>query len=121
MSQEHTTYCYISSVVLDNFVRRGVPVREDTYPESLAYEIGWQVPLIAVYISSLLQSGTHSKLSGQYLSEKYEAIYHLLWTVFKCKHIWNAQFYITILQSTFPHTINYSRIILRPFIKSTQT
>ena len=40
-------------------VRRGVPVREDTYPEPSACEVGWPVPFLATFISPLLQIGTH--------------------------------------------------------------
>ena len=38
-------------VVSDTFVRRGVPVREDTYPEPSACEVWWPVPFIAAFIS----------------------------------------------------------------------
>ena len=38
-------------VVPYKFVRRGVPVREDTYPEPSACEVGWPVPFIAASIS----------------------------------------------------------------------
>jgi len=38
-------------VVSHTFVRRGVPVREDTYPEPSACEVGWPVPFIAAFIS----------------------------------------------------------------------
>ena len=41
------------------FVRRGVPVREDTNPEPLACEVGWPVPFIATFISPVLPPGTH--------------------------------------------------------------
>ena len=37
-------------VVPYTFVRRGVPVREDTYPESWACEVGWPVPFLAARI-----------------------------------------------------------------------
>ena len=38
-------------VVTYTFVRRRVPAREDTYPEPSAYKVGWQVPLLATFIS----------------------------------------------------------------------
>ena len=47
------------------FVRRGVPVREDTYPEPSAYEVGWPVPFIAASISPVLIPGTHMLLGEQ--------------------------------------------------------
>ena len=34
------------NVVPYTFVRRGVPAREDTYPEPLVCEIGWPVPFL---------------------------------------------------------------------------
>ena len=36
------------------FVRREVPVREDTYPEPSACEVGWPVPFLAAFISPVL-------------------------------------------------------------------
>ena len=33
------------------FVRRGVPVREEAYPEPSAFEAGWPVPFLAAFIS----------------------------------------------------------------------
>ena len=47
------------------FVRMGVPVREDTYPEPSAYEVGWPVPFLAAFISPVLPPGTHSLLGEQ--------------------------------------------------------
>ena len=38
-------------VVPYTFVRRGVPVREDTYPEASACKVGWPVPFLATFIS----------------------------------------------------------------------
>ena len=32
-------------------IRKGVPVREDTYPEPSACEVGWLVPVVAAFIS----------------------------------------------------------------------
>ena len=52
-------------VVLYTSVRRGVPVREDTYAEPSAYEVGWPVPFLAAFISSTLPPGTHSLLGEQ--------------------------------------------------------
>ena len=43
----------------------GVPVREDTYPEPSACEVGWPVPLLAAFISPVLLPGTHSLLGEQ--------------------------------------------------------
>jgi len=45
-------------VVLYTFVRRGVPVREDTYPEPSACEVGWPVPFLAAFISPVFPLGT---------------------------------------------------------------
>ena len=49
-------------VVPYTFVRRGVPVREDTYPEPSAYEVGWPAPFLTAFISPVLPPGTHSLL-----------------------------------------------------------
>jgi len=47
------------------FIRRGVPVRENTYPEPSACDVGWPVPFLAAFISPVLPPGTHSLLGGQ--------------------------------------------------------
>ena len=52
-------------VVPYTFVRRGVPVREDTYTEASAYEAGWPVPFLAAFISPVLPPGTHLLLGEQ--------------------------------------------------------
>ena len=52
-------------VVPYTFVRRGVPVREDTYPEPSACEVGWPVPSLAAFISLVLPPGTHLLLVEQ--------------------------------------------------------
>ena len=52
-------------VVPYTFVRRGVPVREDTYSEPSACEVGWPVPFLAAYISPVLPPGTHLLLGEQ--------------------------------------------------------
>ena len=52
-------------VVLYTFVRKGVPVREETYPEPSACEVGWSVPFIAAFISPVLPPSTHSLLGEQ--------------------------------------------------------
>jgi len=44
------------------FVRRGMPVREDTYPE--ACEVWWPVPFIAAFISLVLPPGIHPVAAG---------------------------------------------------------
>ena len=46
-------------VVPYTFVRRGVPVREDTYAEPSACEVGWPVPFLAAFISPVFPIGTH--------------------------------------------------------------
>ena len=48
----------------------GVPVREDTYPEPSpsACEVGWPVPFIAAFFSTVLPPGTHLLLGGQWAS-----------------------------------------------------
>ena len=40
-------------------VRRGVPVREDIYPEPSACEGGWPVPFLAASISPVLPPDIH--------------------------------------------------------------
>ena len=52
-------------VVPYTFVRRGVPVREDTYPEPWAFEVGWPVPFLAAIISPVFPMGTHLLLGEQ--------------------------------------------------------
>ena len=52
-------------VVPYTFVSRGVPVREDTYPEPSACEVGWPVPFLAAFISPVLPPGTHLLLGEQ--------------------------------------------------------
>ena len=52
-------------VILYTFVRRGVPIKEDTYTEPSAFEIGWPVPFLAAFISPVLQQGTHLLLVEQ--------------------------------------------------------
>ena len=52
-------------VVPYTFVRRGVPVREDTYPEPSACEVGWPVPFLAAFISPVLPPGAHLRLGEQ--------------------------------------------------------
>ena len=52
-------------VVPYTFVRRGVPVREDTYPEPSACGEGWPVPFLAAFISPVLPPGTHLLLGKQ--------------------------------------------------------
>ena len=47
------------------FVRRGVPVREDTYPEPSACEVGWPVPFLAAFISPVFPLGTNLLLGEQ--------------------------------------------------------
>ena len=55
-------------VVLYTFVRRGVPVREDTYPEPSASEVGWPVPFLAAFISPVLPPGTQLLQGEQWAS-----------------------------------------------------
>ena len=47
------------------FVRRGVPVRENTYAEPSACEVGWPVPFLAAFISPVFPLGTHLLLGEQ--------------------------------------------------------
>ena len=54
-----------AKVVPYTFVRRGVPIREGTYPEPSAYEIGWPVLVLAAFISLVLSPGTHLLLGEQ--------------------------------------------------------
>ena len=52
-------------VVPYTFVRRGVPVREDIYPELSEFEVGWAVPFLAAFISPVFPLGTHLLLGEQ--------------------------------------------------------
>ena len=62
-------YIYIYKVKVKvvpyTFERRGVPVREDTYPGLSASEVGWPVPFLAAFISPVLPPGTHLLLGEQ--------------------------------------------------------
>ena len=64
MHKINNTYLKVK-VVPYTFVRRGVPVREDTYPELSACEVGWPVPFLAAFISRVLPPGTHLLLGEQ--------------------------------------------------------
>jgi len=52
-------------VVPYTFVRRGVSLREDTYPEPSACEVGWPVPFLVAFISPVFPLGTHLQLGEQ--------------------------------------------------------
>ena len=55
-------------VIPYTFVRRVVPVREDTYVEPSACEVGWPVPFLAAAISPVFPLGTHLLLGEQWAS-----------------------------------------------------
>ena len=44
---------------------RGVPAREDTYPEPSACEVGWSFPFLTAFISPVFPTGTHLFLGEQ--------------------------------------------------------
>ena len=52
-------------VIPYTFIRRGVPVTEDTYPEPSVCEEGWQVLFLAAFISPVIPLGTHLLLGEQ--------------------------------------------------------
>ena len=52
-------------VVPYTFVLKGVPVREDTYLEPSACEVGWPVPFLSAFISPVFPLGTHLLLGEQ--------------------------------------------------------
>ena len=52
-------------VVPCTFVHWGVLVREDTYAEPSACEVGWPVPFLAAFISPVFPLGTHLLLGEQ--------------------------------------------------------
>ena len=52
-------------VVENVYLLRGVPVREDTYPELSACEVGWPVPFLSAFISKALPPGTDLLLGEQ--------------------------------------------------------
>ena len=52
-------------VVPYTFICMEVPVREDTYPESSACEVGWPVPFLATFISPVFPLGIHLLLGEQ--------------------------------------------------------
>ena len=57
--------CNKVKVVPYTFVRREVPVREDTYAEPPACEVGWPVHFLAAFISSVFALGAHLLLGEQ--------------------------------------------------------
>ena len=61
----HEEGIMIKEVFPYTFVRRGAPVREDTYPGPSACEVGWPVPFLAAFISPVLPPGTHLLLGEQ--------------------------------------------------------
>ena len=71
MDQDCPTCCRFGSridalkVVPYTFVRRGVPVRDDTYAEPSACEVGWPVPFLAAFISPVCPLGNHLLLGEQ--------------------------------------------------------
>ena len=52
-------------VVPYTLVRKGVPVKEDAFPEPSACEVEWPVPFLAAFISPVLPPGTHLLLGEQ--------------------------------------------------------
>ena len=52
-------------VVPYTFVCRGVPVREDTYAEPSACEVGSPVPFFAAFVSPVFPIGAHLLLGEQ--------------------------------------------------------
>ena len=50
-------FVFLNEVVPYSFVRRGVPVREDTCPEPSACEVGWPVPFLAAFIPPSVPTG----------------------------------------------------------------
>ena len=67
-SLEHCRKFGKVKVVSYTFVRRGMPVRDDIYPEPLACEAGWRVPFLAPFISLVFPQGTHLLLGEQWVS-----------------------------------------------------
>ena len=55
-------------VVPYTFLRKGAPVREDTYPELSVCEVGWPVPFLVAFISPVFPPGTHLVLGEQWAS-----------------------------------------------------
>ena len=51
------TYYIKVKVIPYTFVRRGVPVRENTYAGPLACEVGWPVPFLAAFFPPVLPPG----------------------------------------------------------------
>ena len=56
---------FFVKVVPYTFVRRGVPVGEDTYPEPTACEVGWPVPFLAAFNSPVFPLGANLLLGEQ--------------------------------------------------------
>ena len=59
-------------VVSYTFVRKGVPVKENTYPEPSACEVGWPVHFLTAFISPVLPPGTNLLLGVQWASVQSE-------------------------------------------------
>jgi len=51
-------------VALYTFIHRGVPVREDTYPEPSACEVEWPVPFLTALTNSQVTKSEISIWSG---------------------------------------------------------
>ena len=67
-SQNIPNHCPKASkvkIVPYTLVRRGVPVREGTYPEPSACEVRWPVPFLAAFVSPVFPLGAHLLLGEQ--------------------------------------------------------
>ena len=62
---EHSVKASSRKLVPYTFVCRGVLVREDTYHEPSACEVGWPVPFLVAFTSPVLPLGTHLLLGEQ--------------------------------------------------------
>ena len=60
ISRIYFTFKYLHLLVVSyNFVRRGVPVREGTYPKPSSCDVGSPVLFLTAFISPVLPSDTH--------------------------------------------------------------
>ena len=104
------------------FIRKGLPVREDTHHGPSAYDIGWPFPFLAAFISPVLPQGNQSLLGGQRTSMQPRhtkcwespiapASFILIILVYKlCRKVITCS-YIRRYYAEFHHEIQYRKVI----------
>ena len=54
-----------AKLVMYTLLRRGVPVREETYPQPSVCEVGWPVPFLTAFILPMLPLDIHLLMGEQ--------------------------------------------------------